>query len=75
MYHPQTELRQHTHVDDCQLTVNVCLGKEGFKGGDLFFYGRRSELDGKPPPPRNIDGAKLGKLIHIIFISFLVFIF
>jgi ankyrin repeat protein len=58
MYHPQTELRQHTHVDDCQLTVNVCLGKEGFKGGDLFFYGRRSELDGKPPPPRNIDGAK-----------------
>jgi hypothetical protein len=29
--------------DDSDLTVNVCLGKEGFTGGRLFFYGLRTE--------------------------------
>jgi hypothetical protein len=43
------ELRQHTHVDNSDLTVNICLGREGFTGGGLFFYGMREE--GTNPPP------------------------
>jgi len=52
-YEPKKEERIHTHTDDSDLTVNICLGKDGFKGGDLFFYGRRSEHT--KPPPTHID--------------------
>ncbi len=51
-------ISMHTHVDDCTLTVNVSLGKDNFKGGDLYFYGRRSELDSKVAPPRCIVDVK-----------------
>lgn len=30
------------HVDDSEVTLNVCLGKE-FEGGELFFRGVRCE--------------------------------
>ena len=30
------------HVDDSEVTLNVCLGKE-FTGGDLFFRGVRCD--------------------------------
>ena len=29
------------HTDACDVTLNVCLGKEGFEGGGLFFRGVR----------------------------------
>eukprot|EP00466_Bigelowiella_natans_P017513 jgi/Bigna1/88532/estExt_fgenesh1_pg.C_330111 len=31
-----TELREH--YDDAEITLNVCLGTEDFKGGDLIFF-------------------------------------
>mmetsp|Transcript_16310 Transcript_16310/g.22870 ORF Transcript_16310/g.22870 Transcript_16310/m.22870 type:complete len:155 (+) Transcript_16310:27-491(+) len=31
-----TELREH--YDDAEITLNVCLGTEDFKGGDLVFF-------------------------------------
>ncbi|EFC48978.1 hypothetical protein NAEGRDRAFT_35199 [Naegleria gruberi] len=31
----------NVHVDDAELTLNVCLGKPGFEGGNLFFRGHR----------------------------------
>ncbi|KAG2392624.1 hypothetical protein C9374_011349 [Naegleria lovaniensis] len=31
------------HVDDSELTLNVCLGKPGFEGGNLFFKGHRDD--------------------------------
>ncbi|KAI3896080.1 hypothetical protein MKW92_033819 [Papaver armeniacum] len=30
------------HVDDCEVTLNVCLGKQ-FSGGDLYFRGIRCD--------------------------------
>jgi hypothetical protein len=30
------------HVDDSEVTLNVCLGKQ-FSGGDLFFRGVRCD--------------------------------
>jgi len=30
------------HVDDSEVTLNVCLGKQ-FSGGELFFRGIRCE--------------------------------
>lgn len=30
------------HVDDSEVTLNVCLGKE-FSGGELFFRGTRCD--------------------------------
>ena len=30
------------HVDDSEVTLNVCLGKE-FSGGELYFRGTRCE--------------------------------
>ncbi len=30
------------HVDDSEVTLNVCLGKQ-FEGGDLFFRGVRCD--------------------------------
>jgi hypothetical protein len=31
-----------THVDDSEITLNVCLGKQ-FTGGKMYFIGRRCE--------------------------------
>jgi hypothetical protein len=30
------------HVDDSEITLNVCLGKQ-FTGGKMYFIGRRCE--------------------------------
>lgn len=30
------------HVDDSEVTLSVCLGKE-FTGGEMYFNGRRCE--------------------------------
>ena len=30
------------HVDDSEITLNVCLSKQ-FTGGDMYFVGRRCE--------------------------------
>lgn len=38
-----------THADDAELTVNLCLGREGgFTGGRLYFYGLRDASTGEP---------------------------
>lgn len=29
------------HTDDCEVTLNVCLGVPGFQGGDIGFHGLR----------------------------------
>lgn len=29
----------NVHVDDAELTLNLCLGEDGFEGGELFFRG------------------------------------
>jgi hypothetical protein len=31
------------HVDDSELTINLCLGVEGFTGGEVFFRGHRDK--------------------------------
>ena len=33
------------HTDDSEVTLNVCLGKPGFEGGALGFYGLRASRD------------------------------
>ncbi|RYR51517.1 hypothetical protein Ahy_A06g026538 [Arachis hypogaea] len=35
-------LRAGFHVDDSEVTLNICLGKE-FSGGELFFRGARCD--------------------------------
>lgn len=37
------ELKNFNHVDQADLTVNICLGRK-FEGGRLFFYGLRENL-------------------------------
>ena len=34
--------RLNVHTDDSEVTLNVCLGVPGFKGGELAFNGLRS---------------------------------
>jgi len=36
------------HADDSELTLNLCLG-DGFRGGDLYFEGRRCLLHRQHP--------------------------
>ncbi|KAK7506073.1 hypothetical protein BaRGS_00002795 [Batillaria attramentaria] len=31
------------HYDNAEVTLNVCLGYEGFTGGDLYFHGMKDE--------------------------------
>ncbi len=45
------------HVDDSELTINLCLGKEGFEGGEVFFLG----MQGKP-----IQMENYGEIEHEI---------
>lgn len=59
------------HVDDSDVTINVCLGRE-FEGGDLLCHGQRCELHCKstPPLPELNEGTrvshKVGQaIIHI----------
>jgi hypothetical protein len=35
------EQKLKLHVDDSLFTVNVCLGKEGFQGSEIFFTGAK----------------------------------
>lgn len=46
------------HVDDSEVTLNVCLGKE-FDGGELFFRGVRCDkhVNGEARP--EVDRAQL----------------
>jgi len=39
-YSDETDIDLGFHVDDAEVTVNICLS-EGFSGGDLFMRGRR----------------------------------
>lgn len=39
------------HTDDSEVTMNVCLGEDGFGGGDVEFYGLR----GESPQPASPD--------------------
>ena len=39
-YSPETDDRLSWHVDDAEVTLNLCLG-DVFEGGDLVFRGRR----------------------------------
>ncbi|CAL5396646.1 unnamed protein product [Camellia sinensis] len=41
-YGKQRDLKLGFHVDDSEVTLNVCLGKQ-FSGGELFFRGVRCE--------------------------------
>lgn len=44
------------HVDDSEVTLNVCLGKQ-FSGGELFFRGVRCEkhVNTETPPEESLD--------------------
>jgi hypothetical protein len=37
------DLDLSVHVDDSELTLNICLGVEGFTGGEVFFRGHRDK--------------------------------
>ncbi|KAK9033539.1 hypothetical protein V6N11_049726 [Hibiscus sabdariffa] len=39
---PERDVELGFHVDDSEVTLNVCLGKQ-FSGGDLFFRGVRCD--------------------------------
>jgi len=39
-YSPSTDDRLNWHMDDAEVTLNLCLGTD-FEGGDLVFRGRR----------------------------------
>ena len=41
-YQPRKDRSLGFHVDDSDVTLNLCLGRE-FSGGDLYFEGRRCE--------------------------------
>jgi len=60
------EVRQHTHADDSNLTVNICLGRDGFAGGRLFFYGLQGPDTPRPPtyPEPGIEPQPLFWLQH-----------
>lgn len=38
-YAPQADAKLAKHVDNSDVTLNVCLGREGFQGGHLLFQG------------------------------------
>ena len=38
-YAPTQDKKLDKHVDNADITLNVCLGREGFKGGHLLFQG------------------------------------
>lgn len=38
-YAPMQDAKLAKHVDNADVTLNVCLGREGFKGGHLLFQG------------------------------------
>uniref|UniRef100_A0A7S4KHU5 Fe2OG dioxygenase domain-containing protein n=1 Tax=Paramoeba aestuarina TaxID=180227 RepID=A0A7S4KHU5_9EUKA len=41
-----------THFDPSVVTLNVCLGKEGFEGSKIYFHGLEGEREeGKSSPP------------------------
>jgi hypothetical protein len=40
-YAPTQDKKLDKHVDNADITLNVCLGREGFKGGHLLFQGGR----------------------------------
>ena len=49
------------HVDDSEITLNVCLGKE-FEGGTLYFKGIKGQEFEKPVEYKH----KLGKaVLHV----------
>lgn len=45
-YKAGEDLKLSLHVDDSEVTLNVCLGKE-FQGGLLNFYGEKGEATEK----------------------------
>ena len=46
------------HVDDAEITVNICFGEQ-FKGGNIYFHGQRCHrhLDIRPYAVRNSSSA------------------
>jgi hypothetical protein len=38
-YAPTQDKKLDKHVDNADITLNVCLGRDGFKGGHLLFQG------------------------------------
>lgn len=52
------------HVDDSDVTLNVCLGKQ-FEGGDLVFSGVRCELHRRDTPPLASKGENV-RVAHLI---------
>jgi hypothetical protein len=47
-YQPEGDVKLDFHVDACEVTLNVCLGKE-FTGGALYFRGVRCSLCQETP--------------------------
>jgi hypothetical protein len=43
-YCPTGDTNLDVHVDDSELTLNICLGKPGFEGGNVFFTGKENNL-------------------------------
>lgn len=44
-YQPGEDLGLDMHIDDSDVTFNVCLGEEGFPGATLAFCGTYGEPD------------------------------
>jgi len=52
------DVKLNLHVDDSELTLNVCLGREGFEGGAVFFQGKADN-------PRSM-GTQYAEYDHVI---------
>lgn len=47
------------HVDDSDVTLNICLGTDHFEGGDLYFEGQRCQQHVNTRPKREIVSGAL----------------
>lgn len=52
------------HTDDSEVTLNICLGKEGFEGGDLIIRGLRN-TDGENAESARIRPVPGRAVIHL----------
>jgi hypothetical protein len=65
------------HVDDSEITLNVCLGKQ-FTGGKMYFIGRRCENHLSSEPQQQVLylrcnlSSKLSMHAFILSIIFLL---
>eukprot|EP00123_Amoebidium_parasiticum_P002178 comp13408_c1_seq1/m.8911 comp13408_c1_seq1/g.8911 ORF comp13408_c1_seq1/g.8911 comp13408_c1_seq1/m.8911 type:complete len:323 (-) comp13408_c1_seq1:580-1548(-) len=53
------------HYDNAELTLNICLGEEGYEGGELFFSGTKHDTDQTAFCPVDLYNHQVGRaLMH-----------